>query len=253
LIDTRGKEDAMGEFTGKTFVVTGAASGIGRACAMQLWQRGARVALLDRSSAALAEACAPFGDHGLPLALDIADSAQCVEAANRIAAWSGEIDGVITSAGIYRDHPAVEMDATAWRETLSVNLDGVFYIISACLPHLAVGSSIVTLTSMAAHMGGSLGHAHYGASKGGVLALTRGLARELGPKTRVNAVSPGVIETPMTSGLLQSRGETVLQQTPMKRFGTADDIASAVLFLCSPAASFITGEALHVNGGIYMA
>jgi 3-oxoacyl-[acyl-carrier protein] reductase len=105
---------------------------------------------------------------------------------------------------------------------------------------------------MAAHMGGSFGHAHYGASKGGVLALTRSLARELGPRTRANAVSPGVIATGMTERLIDARGQAVIAQTPLARTGTPAEIASVVAFLCSPSASFITGEAIHVNGGLYM-
>jgi 3-oxoacyl-[acyl-carrier protein] reductase len=105
---------------------------------------------------------------------------------------------------------------------------------------------------MAAHTGGSAGHGHYGAAKGGILSLTRTLARELGPGIRANAVSPGIIDTPMVHRLLATRGEDVIKQTPQKRFGRPEEIASVVAFLCSDAASFINGEAIHVNGGFYM-
>ena len=242
----------MSDFTGKTYLITGAASGIGKACATELQKLGANVALLDRDAPELHNFAAGLGKNAIACGLDIASSQACIMAAKQAFDRFGAIDGVIASAGIYRDNPVADMDAEAWRDTLSVNLDGVFYIISAALPYLSEGSAIVTLTSMAAHMGGSFGHAHYGASKGGVLALTRSLARELGPKTRVNSVSPGVIATPMTEGLLATRGNTVMEQTPLKRLGTSEDIANVVLFLCSPAAGFITGEAIHVNGGLYM-
>jgi 3-oxoacyl-[acyl-carrier protein] reductase len=242
----------MRDFEGKTYLITGAASGIGRACASAFHKGGANVVLLDRDTPELHNFSLSLGPNVLACGLDIANSDACKTAASKAAYQFGAFNGIVASAGIYRDDPAVEMTAEAWRATLSVNLDGVFYIISAALPYLADKSSIVTLTSMAAHMGGSFGHAHYGASKGGVLALTRSLARELGPRTRVNAVSPGVIATPMTEGLLASRGANVIEQTPLKRHGTSDDIANVVLFLCSPAAGFITGEAIHVNGGLYM-
>jgi 3-oxoacyl-[acyl-carrier protein] reductase len=242
----------MSDFKGKTFLVTGAASGIGKACAIAFHKAGANIALLDRDTPELHNFSSSLGPNALACGLDIANHEACKTAASKAAYRFGALDGVVASAGIYRDDPAVDMTADAWRATLSVNLDGVFYVISAAMPYLADNSSIVTLTSMAAHMGGSFGHAHYGASKGGVLALTRSLARELGPKTRVNAVSPGVIATPMTEGLLAVRGASVIEQTPLKRQGTSEDIANVVLFLCSPAASFITGEAIHVNGGLYM-
>jgi 3-oxoacyl-[acyl-carrier protein] reductase len=240
------------DFEGKHFLISGAASGIGRAVSELLHGLGARVALLDRSPAQLDPLAGTLGARARSIAVDVSSSAGCDEAVRLAVEAFGALDGVVTAAGIYRDEPVVEMSADAWRQTLSVNLDGVFYTIRASLPHLKQNSSIVTLTSMAAHMGASLGHSHYGASKGGVLALTRSLARELGPKTRVNAVSPGVIATPMTSRLLADRGASVVQQTPLRRYGTPQEVAGVIAFLCSDAASFVTGEAIHVNGGLYM-
>ena len=245
-------QDYMMDFTGKHFVISGAASGIGRATADCLHRRGASVSLLDRELTLLEPVADELGSRAISVVADVSAPTMCEAAMKQAFETFGPLDGVVTAAGIYRDEPVTEMSADAWRHTLSVNLDGVFYAIRAALPHLKDKSSIVTLTSMAAHMGGSFGHAHYGAAKGGVLALTRSLARELGPKTRVNAVSPGVIVTPMTSRLLADRGEAVVQQTPLKRHGTSEEIANVIAFLCSDASSFITGEAIHVNGGLYM-
>lgn len=242
----------MMDFTDRHFAISGAASGIGRAAAECLHRRGASISLLDRELYQLEPVASQLGSRSISIPADVSSPAECETAMKQAVEAYGLLDGVVTAAGIYRDEPAAEMSADAWRLTLSVNLDGVFYTIRAALPHLKDKSSIVTLTSMAAHMGGSFGHAHYGASKGGVLALTRSLARELGPKTRVNAVSPGVIVTPMTSRLLADRGEAVIQQTPLSRHGTSEEIANVIAFLCSDASSFITGEAIHVNGGLYM-
>lgn len=242
----------MLDLKGKTYLISGAGSGIGRATAIRLHSLGARVALLDRHQADVHDVAGLLGEGALPVVADVSIPAECSAGVDKIVETIGSLDGVVAAAGIYRDEPAIEMTPDAWRQTLSVNLDGVFYVIWAALPHLNEASSIVTLTSMAAHMGGSFGHSHYGAAKGGILALTRGLARELGPKTRVNAVSPGVIITPMTSRVLADRGDSIIQQTPLKRYGEPEEVANVIAFLCSEAASFITGEAIHVNGGIYM-
>ena len=164
----------------------------------------------------------------------------------------GGIDCLVPSAGLYRAQPVEEMTDAQWRQILSINLDGVFYLCRRAIPALREGSAIVQTTSVAAHRG-AFYNAHYSASKGGLLSLTRSLARELGPKTRVNAVSPGIIATPMTHDLIARRGTESVEQTPLKRLGQPSEIASVIGFLCSSAASFITGEVIHVNGGLYIA
>jgi 3-oxoacyl-[acyl-carrier protein] reductase len=243
------------DFTGKTVLVTGATGGIGRATAALFLACGANLVLLDLDPAALADAAAqldPAGKNAVIVDADVTRMEACVSAVASAVERFGGIDVLVPSAGIYRDELFATMTPEQWRLTMAVNLDGVFNIIRAALPAMRPEASIINLASRAGHSGGSLGHAHYGATKGGILALTRGLARELGPKVRVNAVSPGVIETPMTAEALLTTGDEVLRQTPLARFGTADEVASAIAFLASPHAAFITGETIHVNGGIYM-
>ena len=243
------------DFADKTVLVTGATGGIGRATAAVFLAAGANLVLIDLDPAALAETAAqldPAGAQAVAFSADVTRMEACQSAVAIAVEQFGGVDVLVPSAGIYRDEMFATMTPEQWRLTMSVNLDGVFNIIRASLPAMRPHASIINLASRAGHSGGSLGHAHYGATKGGILALTRGLARELGPMIRVNAVSPGVIETPMTAGALLTTGEDVIRQTPLARFGTAAEVASAIAFLASPDAAFITGETIHVNGGIYM-
>ena len=243
------------DFSDRTLLITGACGGIGQSTARVFRARGANVLLADRDPKALQDLAASLSgaqDGVARASIDASEASDALRAVALCRERFGGIDFLVTAAGIYRDEPIASMTNEQWRHTLSVNLDGVFNICKAALPVLREASSIVNLTSMAAHCGGSFGHSHYGASKGGVLALTRSLARELGPRTRVNAVSPGIIDTPMTAELMRVRGATVIEQTPLGRCGRPEEIASVIAFLCSDAASFVTGEAIHVNGGLYM-
>jgi len=138
-----------------------------------------------------------------------------------------------------------------WRNSLAINLDGVFYTIQALRPLLSHRSSIVNLASLAGQRG-SINHTPYAAAKGGVLTLTRSLAQELSPLTRVNAVSPGLIDTCMMKSLDETKRQNMVDSTPLQRLGRPDEVASVVDFLCSDAASYITGEAIQVNGGLYI-
>jgi len=164
----------------------------------------------------------------------------------------GKIDLLVPAAAIYEDHPFLTMTDEQWRKTLAINLDGVFYICRRAIPAMRPGGVVVTIASEAAHMGASIEHSHYGASKGGVLTLTKSLARELAPSIRVNTVSPGTTDTPMVQSLMRNRGKAILEAIPMARLGTPREVADAVAFLCSDAATYITGQAIHVNGGSYM-
>ncbi|MBP6116604.1 MAG: SDR family oxidoreductase [Neisseriaceae bacterium] len=245
----------MFQFTGKTVWLTGASGGIAVSCIQKLYQAGANLVLSDLNLAALqqfADGLDPSGERVLALPQDVSDSAQAEQVAQAAAARFGGIDIVIPCAGLYWEKPLRDVSDAEWAKVTSVNLDGVFYTIRAAMPYLRAGGAIVNVTSMAGHKG-SLNHGHYAASKGAVLNLTRTLAMELAPDIRVNNVSPGLIDTPMIGQLMAEKGELLMAQTPLKRLGGADEVADAILYLASDFASFITGETLHVNGGLYIA
>jgi 3-oxoacyl-[acyl-carrier protein] reductase len=246
---------AQYDFSGKTLFLTGASGTIGRAIAQRFVTSGANCVLtdLDKESVQdLAKSLDPTGRRVLALGLDATQSQAVDQAWAQAADRFGEIHALVTAAGLYRDALVADMSDEAWRQSISINLDSVFYICRSAIPHLAQDSAIVNIASLAGHRG-SKAHAHYAAAKGAVLSFSRSLAVELAPKTRVNAVSPGLIDGPMVQNLLNLTGSTFIDQTPMKRLGTADEVASTIAFLCSSDASFITAASLHVNGGLYIA
>lgn len=241
------------DFTGRVVLVTGATGGIGRATAQLFNRSGAHLVLADVSN-----------DHLDLLATELRSGAEVFthrydatdpDAAQRLANFVGDTVGVldvlVPAAGIYPTDPVANMDAVVLDRVLQINLTSVAMLIRECIPLLAPSSSIVTLSSVAAHRG-SVNHAHYAMSKAGVLALSRSLAGELGPRTRVNAVSPGTIDTPMARPNIEAMGDRILAATPQNRFGTAEEVAATVAFLASDAGGFITGENIHINGGWYI-
>ncbi len=245
----------MSDWTGRTLVLTGANGGIGREVAKLFYARGANLVLTDLEKNGLdgfVQTLAPAPGRVVSAAMDSASPADCDRVVELAGDTFGGIDFLVPSAGIYQAQPVRDMSDAQWRQTISINLDGVFFLIKRAIPFLRDHSSIVNLSSMAAHRG-AFYNAHYSASKGALLSLTRSLARELGPVTRVNAVSPGVIDTPMATELIRLRGADSIAQTPLKRLGQPGEIASVIAFLCSDGASFITGEVIHVNGGLHMA
>ena len=245
---------SVNEFNGRLLLLTGANGGIGRVVARQFHAAGANLLLTDIDIAGLQAFAATLqeGQGKIKCLRMDSNSTSDADEAVRIAREEfGGIDFFVPSAGIYLAHPVREMTDEQWRQTIAINLDGVFFLTRRVISALRPDSAIVFISSLAAHRG-AFYNAHYSASKGALLSLTRSLARELGPETRVNAVSPGVIDTPMASDLIRLRGEASIAQTPLKRVGQPGEVASVIRFLCSHGASFVNGETIHVNGGIHM-
>lgn len=238
-------------FSGRTAVITGANGEIPRAIATLLAGHGARLVLTDIDTDGLARFAAGLPAEVLVCRQDVTDPAAAAAVAEAARARFGTVDMVITGAGLYQHLALADITDPKWRTAIAVNLDGVFFTIHALLPLLSEGASIVNITSVAGHRG-SPDHTPYATAKGGVLTMTKSLAQELGPRVRVNAVSPGLIDTRMMQALDPDRRARMIATTPLRRLGTAQEVAEVVSFLCGPGAAYITGETIHVNGGLFM-
>ena len=246
------------ELAGKVAIVTGAAQGIGRAIAETLAKAGADVAVVDRDVAHAAEAVAAItrlGRRGFAVKANVAEWTDVQVMVDQVMAELGRIDILVNNAGITRDSLLLRMKEEDWNMVLDVNLTGTFHGTKAVLPVLMKqrGGAIVNIASVVGVMGNA-GQANYAASKAAVIGLTKTVAREYASRAvTVNAVAPGFIDTAMTHGLVGDAREALLKQIPLGRLGTPNDVAEAVRFLVSPAAAYITGHVLHVNGGMLMA
>jgi 3-oxoacyl-[acyl-carrier protein] reductase len=234
---------------GKLALVTGASRGIGRAIAAELAHAGAQVVVGYRSGAEQAEAlAAEIG--GRAAQGDVADPEQ----AARLVEEAGDLDILVNNAGLTRDGLIARMSDEDWRTVLDTNLGGVFHTCRAAARGMMRRRSgaIVNLTSVVG-VHGNPGQTNYAASKAGIIGFTKSLARELAPRgVRANAVAPGYIQTALTDVLPEDVQQAILQNTPLARLGTPEDVAGAVRFLCSDEASFVTGEVLLVDGGLGM-
>lgn len=241
----------MISFNGQSVVITGAAGGIAREAARLMHAAGANLVLADLALSAVTDTSKAIGaDPGRVACVqtDIAKQEDCERMFRLATERFGGVDHVVHAAGIFPKMLVKDMTLAQWRQCLEVNLDGTFLVCRASLPHLRDNSSIVNIASISG-LRGSHSHAHYSASKGAVISFTRSLSMELAPRTRVNCVAPGIIDTGMAVDLIATRGEGYMAQTPLGRHGKPEEVAGAIVFLCSSLASFITGETLQVNGG----
>jgi 3-oxoacyl-[acyl-carrier protein] reductase len=248
----------MSELAGKAALVTGGSRGIGAAIAVELARAGAAVAFTYRSHPAGAEETAKrigeSGGRALALACDVADTAAVDALVARVQQELGGLDVLVNNAGIARDQLILRMKPEDFDAVIATNLRGTWNLCRAVAKPMlrARGGRIINVSSVVARMGNP-GQTNYAASKGGIEALTRSLARELGSRgITVNAVAPGFIDTEMTAELPAEQKQALLGQIPLGRLGTVEDVAQAVRFLASGAAAYVTGQVIHVNGGLDM-
>lgn len=242
-------------------VVTGGASGMGEATCHELGRRGHKVAVLDLNGEAaqrVAEALRADGVEALGIAADVSDRVSVEDAFAKVRSEFGPVHILVTSAGVVDFAAFTDISVDSWQRLIDVNLTGTFHCCQVAIPDmLAAGWGRIVMISSSSAQRGSPGMAHYAASKGALLSLTKSLAREYGPSgITVNNVPPSGIETPMqhqsqAAGNLPPN-EQMAASIPVGHLGTGDDIAAAVGFLCSPEAGFITGQTLGVNGGSVM-
>ena len=243
---------------GRVAFVTGASQGIGRACARALGEAGARLVLAARNQQKLAEVvqeAESLGTEALAVPMDVADAAQIEAAFRQARERFGKIEILVNNAGIARDRLLLRMKREDWDAVLNTNLTGAYLCIQQALRGMVRQryGRIVNVTSVVAEMGNA-GQANYIASKAGLIGLTKAVAQEVASRAiTVNAVAPGFIATAMTDSVTQEGREKLLARVPLGRIGTGREVGVAVRFLASEEAGYITGQVLHVNGGLYMA
>jgi 3-oxoacyl-[acyl-carrier protein] reductase len=243
---------------GRTALVTGSSRGIGRAIALALAEEGADVAVNYVASEAAArdvvEHIKKMGRRAMLAQADVADYPDMFRMAQDLLREFGHLDILVNNAGINSDKTFVKMDHASWRKVLGTNLDGVFNCTKVFIDQMLKQNygRVVNITSVIGQIG-NFGQANYAASKAGVAAFTKSLAKELAGKgVTMNAVAPGFIETEMVQGIPEKVRNKLLDQIPLHRFGTADEVARAVVYIVSSDGDYITGAELSINGGLLM-
>lgn len=247
----------METFSGQTALITGAGTGIGKAIALELASKGCDVAICGRRIGPLAETAAEIealGRKALYASVDVSSNEAVTSFVTDVIAKLGKIDILINNAGVTRDNLLMRMSEEEWDSVIDTNLKGAFLFSKAVSRPMMKqrAGSIVNISSVVG-ITGNAGQCNYTASKAGLIALTKSMAKELSSRgIRVNAVAPGFIKSQMTEKLSQELCDALLENIPAGRLGEPEDIAKAVAFLCSPDASYITGQTISVNGGLAM-
>ncbi|WP_333607684.1 3-oxoacyl-ACP reductase FabG [Arsukibacterium sp.] len=239
---------------GKVALVTGASRGIGRAIAEQLAQLDAKVVGTATSESGAKAISEYLGDKGVGLVLNVTDTASIEQCLADIKNQFGEIDILVNNAGITRDNLLMRMKDDEWFDIIQTNLTSVYRLSKAVLRGMMKQrfGRIISVGSVVGSMGNA-GQTNYAAAKAGVLGFTKSLAKEVASRgITVNAIAPGFIDTDMTKDLSDEQKQAIFSQVPANRLGQPDEIAATVAFLASAQAAYITGETIHVNGGMYM-
>jgi 3-oxoacyl-[acyl-carrier protein] reductase len=238
-------------------IVTGASRGIGAAILQALARANATVigtSTSEKGAEGISRAIAELGAKGAGRVLDVRDAAQCAALVDKAQEEFGPVAILVNNAGITRDNLLARMKDEEWDDIQATNLKSVFVMSRAVLRGMmkARAGRIVNVTSVVGHTGNA-GQANYAAAKAGIAGFSRSLAREVGSRNiTVNCVAPGFIETDMTRSLAPEQVKKLVESVPLGRLGRVEDVAQAVLYLCSPGAAYVTGATLHVNGGMYM-
>ncbi|MBA3582090.1 MAG: 3-oxoacyl-ACP reductase FabG [Gammaproteobacteria bacterium] len=247
----------MNFLSGEIALVTGASRGIGQAIALELGRQGAFVigtATSETGAQKISNYLKEKEINGVGKMLDVKDNSAIEQLIETISKDHGAVSILINNAGITRDNLLLRMKAEEWDDIIQTNLSSIFRVSKAVLRGMtkARKGRIISIASVVGSTGNP-GQANYAAAKAGVIGFSKSLAREIGSRgITVNVVAPGFIDTDMTRDLPEAQRDSLISQIPLNRLGRAEDIAQAVAFLASPAAMYITGETLHVNGGMYM-
>jgi 3-oxoacyl-[acyl-carrier protein] reductase len=257
MTDTVQHSDFHLPLAGQIALVTGASRGIGEAIALALGKAGAIVvgtATSEKGADSISSALTAAQIKGAGVVLDVRSGEACTQLVDKIAADFGALSILVNNAGITKDNLLARMKDEEWDDVQAVNLRSTFVLSKAVLRAMmkARAGRIINVTSVVGHMGNG-GQTNYAATKAAVAGFSKSLAREVGSRAiTVNCVAPGFIETDMTRALSDDQVKKLVENVPLGRLGRVDDIANAVLFLASPAASYITGTTIHVNGGMHM-